>query len=151
MPSAREIPCADWYLPRINRREEELARLKYFQQVSKGFPEVEALITDRLTIGETEAETEEIFENSWTETHEKDINNLLRYIENQVDIDEIKVQLAQQGAISGLFVYKGTEHNLEYVGEALDSMFFIWDMSARKPDLSDSEFMGDWSRKICYR
>lgn len=139
--SARAQSISDFV---INKREEELARLKYFQSVSKGFPEMEALIKDRFVIGDSEAETEEIFENSWTEEHEKDINNLLKYIEDQVNIDEIKVELAKQKAISGLAVYKGREHNLEYEGEALDSMFFIWDLSARKSDLSDSEYMGDW-------
>lgn len=139
--SARAQSISDFV---INRREEELARLKYFQNVSQGFPEVEMLIRDRFTIGDSEAETEEIFENSWTETHEKDINNLLKYIEDQIDIDQIKVDLAYQKAISGLAVYKAREYNLEYEAEALDSMFFIWDMSARKSDLSDSEFMGDW-------
>jgi hypothetical protein len=139
--SARAQSISDFV---INRREEELARLKFFQNVSEGFPSMKDPIKDRFVIGETEAETEEIFENMWTETHEKDINNLLRYIEDQVNIDEIKVQLAFQKAISGLAVYKGKEHNLEYEGEALDSMFFLWDMSSRKPDFSDAEYMGDW-------
>jgi len=139
--SARAQSISDFV---INRREEELARLKFFQNVAKGFPENAEIIKDRFVMGETEQETEEIFENAWTETHEKDINNLLRYIEEMVNIDEIKNQLAYQQAISGLSVYKGKEYNLEYEAEALDSMFFIWDMSARKPDLSDSEFMGDW-------
>lgn len=139
--SARAQSISDFV---INRREEELARLKYFSNVAKGFPEMEMLLKDRFVFGDTEQETEEIFENSWTETHEKDINNLLRYIEEQINIDEIKNQLAFQKAISGLAVYKGKEYNLEYEAEALDSMFFIWDMSARKPDLSDSEYMGDW-------
>ena len=139
--SARAQSISDFV---INRREEELARLKFFQNVAKGFPESAETIKDRFVIGETEQETEEIFENAWTETHEKDINNLLRYIEEMINIDEIKNQLAYQQAISGLSVYKGKEYNLEYEAEALDSMFFIWDMSARKPDLSDSEYMGDW-------
>ena len=139
--SARAKSVSDFV---INRREEELARLKFFQKASKGFSDMEEAIKDRFDVGDTEMETEELFENMWVETHEKDINNLLRYIENQIGIDKIKVDLALQGAISGLFVYKGEEYNLEYEGQALDSMFFLWDMSARKSDLSDSEYMGDW-------
>jgi len=128
----------------INRREEELARLKYFSNVAKNNTDLKKAITDRFPIGENEAETEEIFENSWVETHETDINNLLKWIESRIDTEEIKVQLAQQLALSGLCVYKGKEHNLEYEGEALNSLFYFWDMSAVKPDFSDAEYMGDW-------
>ncbi len=128
----------------INRREEELARLKYFSNVAKDFPEIRDHITDRFPIGETEQETEEIFENSWVENHEEDINNLLKFIESRIDMEEIKIQLTTNLALSGMTVFKGFEHNLEYDGEAKNPLFFFWDMSAIKPDLSDSEFMGDW-------
>lgn len=126
--SARAQSISDFV---INRREEELSRLKFFHNVAKNFSDMETVLTDRFPLGDTEVETEEIFENSWQETHEEDINNLLKYMEDQINIDEIKVRLAQQGAISGLFVYKGSEHNLEYEGDVVDSMFFIWDMSAK--------------------
>lgn len=128
----------------INRREEELARLKYFSNVAKDFSELKDHITDRFPIGETEQETEEIFENSWVENHVEDINNLIKFISSRIDMEEIKIQLATHLALSGLNVYKGYEHNLEYEGGAVNPLFFFWDMSAVKPDFTDAEYMGDW-------
>ena len=128
----------------INAREKELKRLKFFEQISEQVPEFESLIKDRIPLGNTPIETEEIFENFWIDTHEEDINFLLEFVSKEIDMEELKVQLTRHLAISGLGVYKGYEQNGRYMGEALDPLFFFWDMTAKKPDLSDAEYMGDW-------
>ena len=128
----------------INEREKELAELKGFEKIAEAFPFMKDTIKRNLPIGETPQETEEIFQNIWEEKYESDINNLIEFIANDVNIDELKVQLTRSMALSGMGIYKGYEHNELYKAEALNPLFFFWDMSALKPDLSDSEFMGEW-------
>jgi hypothetical protein len=130
----------------INKREEELARLKFFEQAGQAIPELDEAIRDRIPLGETPAETEEMFINSWVDDYEEDINLLLEFIVNEINLDEIKVQATKHMAISGMGIYKGFEQNGRYLGEATDPLFYFWDLSARKPDLSDAEYMGEW----CY-
>jgi len=128
----------------INQREKELKRLKFYEQMSEQVPEFNDVIRDRIPLGKTPVETEEIFENSWIDTHEEDINFLLEFVSKEIDMEELKVQITRHLSISGLGVYKGYEQNGRYMGEALDPLFFFWDMTAKKPDLSDAEYMGDW-------
>ena len=128
----------------INEREKELASLKAMEQLAEIRPFLKDTIKRNLPIGDTPQETEEIFENIWTETYESDINNLIEYISHDVNIDELKVQITRSLALSGLGIYKGYEHNDLYKAECINPLFFIWDMSALKPDLSDAEYMGEW-------
>jgi hypothetical protein len=128
----------------INEREKELAELKCFEKIADEFPFIRDAIKRNMPIGDTPQETEEIFENIWEERYERDINNLIEFIAEDVKIDELKTQLTRSLALSGMGIYKGYEHNELYKAEALNPLFFIWDMSALKPDLSDAEFMGEW-------
>jgi len=128
----------------INKREEELAKLKALQKVAEAMPFFKDIIKSFAPIEDTELETEELFYNTFVETYEKDINNLIEFISNEVNIDELKVQITRNLAICGLGIYKGYEAGDNYVAESVNPLFFGWDMSAKKPDLSDAEFMHDW-------
>lgn len=128
----------------INRREEQLAKMQFFRQVGDLVPEFKNVIKNNVPIGETEEETEEIFENLFIEDYENSINYLLDYVAEKVDIEELKVVMAKHLALSGLGIYKGYEQNQEYLAGTVDPTFFIRDYGAKKPDLSDSEFMGEW-------
>lgn len=128
----------------INKREEELAKLKALQKVAEAMPFFKDIIKSFAPIEDTELETEELFYNTFVETYEKDINNLIEFISNEVNIDELKVQITRNLALCGLGIYKGYEAGDNYVAESVNPLFFGWDMSAKKPDLSDAEFMHDW-------
>lgn len=128
----------------INKREKELATLKNFQKIADDYPFFKDIIKENLPIQDTELETEEFFYNVFVEEYEQDINNLIEFIAEEVNIDEIKVQVTRHLALCGMGIYKGFEWNGTYAAEATNPLFFIWDMSARKPDLSDSEYMGEW-------
>jgi hypothetical protein len=128
----------------INKRDRELGKLKFFEAAGKAIPEVDGIIRDRVPLGETPIETEELFENSWVDEHEKDVNNMIKWIARDIDLEEIKVNITRNLAISGMGIYKGYEQNGRYRGESIDPLFFIWDTSSRKSDLSDSEYMGEW-------
>lgn len=128
----------------INKRERDLAELKGFEQLSKQFPFFEDIIKERQPIEDTEVETEELFQNAWVENYEEDINNLLNFISEEINLEELKVQITRNLALCGLGIYKGFEDNDNYNAESVNPLFFGWDMSAQKPDLSDSEYMYEW-------
>jgi len=128
----------------INKREEELKKLKGLQGMAEAFPFYKDIIKGAAPIMDTEQETEELFQNTFVVEHEKDINNLIEYIATEINIDELKVQITRNLALCGLGIYKGYEHNDNYVAESINPLFYLWDMSARKPDLSDAEHMGEW-------
>jgi len=128
----------------INKRESDLSELKGFEQMAKQFPFFDEIIKEKLPIEDTEIETEELFQNAWVENYEEDINNLLNYISEEVNFEELKVQITRNLSLCGLGIYKGYEDNDNYRAESINPLFFGWDMSAVKPDLSDSEYMFEW-------
>ncbi len=128
----------------INKREEELARLKRAEIIAKEFPEFEEQLKADNPIGDTPLETEEIFQNMFVGNYEESINNLLKFIAEDVDLESIKVQLSRNLALCGMGIYKGFEENDVYRAESINPLFFGWDMSAQKPDLSDAEYMFEW-------
>lgn len=128
----------------INKRDEELAKIKFMHQAADKNPVLGKIIRDRVPLGDTEIESEEIFINSFNEEFTDDINNLVEFLSKEVQIDELKVQISRNLALNGLGIYKGYEEGGLYRGKATNPLFFWWDMSATLPDLSDSEFMGEW-------
>jgi len=127
-----------------NRRDQALGRLKFYEQAGQAIPELDALIRDHIPLGETPMHTEELFEASWQDDFEETVNYLLEYIEKEIDIETLKVIICKHLAISGLGIYKGHEQNGRYVGGYVDPLFFYFDLSAKRPDLKDAEFMGEW-------
>lgn len=128
----------------INKREKELAMMKDYHKLVKDYPFFESIVKEFVPLQETEEETEEMFNNIFVQEYESDINNLIEFISHEVNIEELKVQITRHLAICGMGIYKGYEVNGNYVADAVNPLFFLWDMSARKPDLSDSEYMGEW-------
>jgi hypothetical protein len=128
----------------ITKREEDLSKLNFLHDMKENDPFFADTIDRTRGLGETREETFEIFENTFVEDYEKDINGLLGWIEKNINMEEIKVRATKNMAITGLGIYEGSEYNANYVGDALDPMFFWFDRSAQKPDLSDSEFQGKW-------
>lgn len=128
----------------INKREEELSKLKRAEIIAQEFPEFEEKLKNENPIGDTPLETEEMFRNMFVGEYEESINNLLAFIAEDVDLDSIKVQLSRNLALCGMGIYKGFEDNDIYRAECINPLFFGWDMSAQKPDLSDAEYMFEW-------
>jgi hypothetical protein len=128
----------------INEREKKLAELSYYHKVSEQFPWMSDIVKERTGILDTFSETREMFYNMFVENHEEDINNLIEFVVEDVDMNELKVQITRNLALCGLGVYKGFENCEVYEAEATNPLFFFWDFSAKKPDLSDAEYMGEW-------
>jgi hypothetical protein len=128
----------------INKREKELADIAAMHKLAEKTPFFADAIKERTGIRDTVEESEEMFYNLFVEEYETDINNLIEYVTTDININELKVQITRNLALSGLGIYKGYESGEKYLGEATNPLFFFWDMSAKKPDLTDSEFMGEW-------
>lgn len=128
----------------INEREKKLTEIKFYHKAADSIPWMSDIIREKTGILETFNESKEMFYNMFVENYEEDINNLVSYIAEDINIEEIKVKLARSLALNGLAVYKGFEDNEIYVGEDVNTMFFFWDMACKKQDLSDSEHMGEW-------
>lgn len=127
----------------INRREKELAKVLNLTKIAQNVPEFADTLKQNFPIGDTEEETLEIFENTFTDSYEKHLNALLKSLKDNTRLDELKVRWARHVAMSGMGIYKDFEQNFEYVGEDVNPLFFFWDRSAKKPDLSDASYMGE--------
>lgn len=128
----------------INKREQELKRINFLHDIKDNVPEMSGVVEGKFGINSTRKESEQIFENVFADKYEKDINNLLRWQEADINIDDIKVHLAKYLALNGVSVYYGYEQNGFYRAEAQDPMFWWFDRAAVKSDLTDSEYMGRW-------
>ena len=128
----------------LNRREQELNKIKFIHKIRDDLPVAADDITERFGLGNTVGESNQIFENRFVDKYERNRNNFLKYLERAVDIEGIKIDISKDLAITGLGVYKGIEYNMNYVGERTDPMFFFYDRGAKKSDLSDAEYMGEW-------
>lgn len=127
----------------INRRETELARMKFYSKASQDAPQYRDMMEATLPVGRNEDEVEALHSNVFVDEVEEHSNELLTYIKNDIKIDRIKSQLALYLAISGLSVYKGYNYNGTYNGKAINPMFFFWDTNAKEEDLSDAAYMGE--------
>tara|TARA_R110002153_G_scaffold8849_4_gene37413 strand:+ start:855 stop:3062 length:2208 start_codon:yes stop_codon:yes gene_type:complete len=128
----------------INKREKDIAEAVGHAKNAQEYPNLKSAIEDNHEIADTPEETEQMFRNVFSEKYEQDMNNLINYVVEDVDMDEIKVQITRNLALCGLGIYKGYESNDVYKAESTNPLFFGWDMSAIKPDLSDSEYMFEW-------
>lgn len=126
----------------ITRREKALAEQKFYWNISAELPGYRDILKKKKGIGDTEEETEEILINNYVDSYVASINKLLDYSERFNDFKEKQIKCAENLAFSGLLVVEGYEHGGHLMFEVVDTEEFFWDRSAKKPDLSDSEFMG---------
>ena len=126
----------------IARREKALAEQKFYWNISAELPGYRDILKKKKGIGDTEEETEEILINNYVDSYVASINQLLDYSERYNDFKEKQIKCAENLAFSGLLVMEGYEHGGHLMFEVVETEEFFWDRSAKKPDLTDSEFMG---------
>lgn len=128
----------------INKREQDLKRIMGMQGIAQTHPFFKDIIKEYEPIQDSPEETKELFYNTFVEDYEETINNLVAFIAEEIDMEELKVQITRNLALSGMGIYKGFEASGNYLGESINPLFYFWDMSAKKPDLTDAEHMGEW-------
>lgn len=97
--------------------------------------------------GETTEETKELFENYYVDEFTKAINSLLRWSKDRNRFDNAIIDITTHMGITGMGIHKGYFCNCEQEWAVIDPNFFYWDRGARRADLKDSLFMGDFYYK----
>tara|TARA_R100000808_G_C2154309_1_gene165212 strand:- start:5117 stop:7300 length:2184 start_codon:yes stop_codon:yes gene_type:complete len=128
-----------------NRREESLDKLRMVHMVMDESPNTAEYFQSKYPVGDDFEETKTLFANSFVDDYEKTLNNLMRYISEKNNFEEKKVQCAKHLAVSGMGILKSYERDMEQYWEVVDPTFFFFDKGAKRPDLKDSEFMGEYS------
>jgi len=127
----------------INRREESLGKKLLKTRVANEFPALGRLMkASDQSIGDSEKETIQIHENLYVDSYVKTMNRLLRYVAELNNFEGMQLGIAQNLGLSGLGVIEGFEHGGHLRFEVVDSEDFFFDRSAKKFDLTDSDYMG---------
>lgn len=127
----------------VTRKEKRLAQQLLKSRTAEQFPSVGGVMRENdVSIGETDEQTQMIFENLYVDKHREEINDLLNYSKRRNKFPKKQVQVAQNLALTGLAVQQAVLHGGHLRFETVQSEDFIWDKDAREPDLTDSEFQG---------
>lgn len=127
----------------INRREKRLAEQILKTRTANEFPGVgKAIRENDISIGDDEAQTEQIFESVYVDKLTGEINELLQYSKRLNRFQKKQVQVALNLALTGLGVQQSILHGGHQRFNTVQSEDFFFDRDAREIDLSDAEFMG---------
>jgi phosphorylcholine metabolism protein LicD len=130
------------------RKEQKLAEMLLMTKVGNILGGgVKQAIQSEYGTGEDEEETKELFENYYVDEFTQGINSLLRWSKDRNRFDNSIIDLTKFMGITGMAVNKGYYMNGEQEWDIIDPSFFYWDRGARRPDLKDSGFMGDFYYK----
>lgn len=136
-------PSSDKAISRKNEKLMEFILTDYMSKKLGGF--FRDFITENLPVGETEAETADAFNKNYKDKYVDDMRRLVSFISTEVnDIEELKIRLIKRFVTDGVAVAYGYERNKQLFFDEIDAVFFLRDHAAKKPNLSDGEFMGDW-------
>lgn len=127
----------------LNRKEKRLAEQLFKTRAANEFYNVGQLMKQNdISIGNDEAQTETIFENTYVDSLVDEINDLLTYSKKLNRFAKKQVKVALDLALTGLAVQMSVLHGGHHRFEGIEAEDFIFDRDAREPDLSDAEFMG---------
>lgn len=126
----------------ITRKEMALREQMFNFDLAFEVPEFAELMKEKFNLGETAGQTEEIFINHYRDAYVHEMNKLMDYIEDYNKLQDMQIKCAEDLALSGLVVVEGFEHGGHIVYENVEPEEFFFDNSAKKYDLSDSDFMG---------
>ena len=140
--NAKAIGVSDFV---VNRREEALDHLKLVHKTIALAPNTKDYFENQYPIGDSFEETKELFKNSFVDDYEKTLNRLMKYISEKNNFEEKKVLCAKHLAISGMGILKSYERDMEQYWDVIDPVYYFFDKGAKRPDLKDAEFMGEYS------
>lgn len=128
----------------ISRREKKLNELLFYSDIAneEGNPFKEDL-KKRLPIGNSPAETQDIFDNLWIDNYVETMNDLLKYVSERNKFEAMQLRVAEEMALSGIAIIKNFEYGGHQNFDFVETENFFWDRSGKQYDLSDSEFMGE--------
>lgn len=126
-----------------NRREFALGKQLLKTRVTEEFPDLGNVLRMKdPSIGEDEAETTSIFENTYVDKFVKNLNRLIEYCSEMNDMTEKQLLIAQNLVFSGVGTIEEIIHNGNLKKEVVQSDEFFWDRNARRYDLQDAAYQG---------
>ena len=127
----------------VTRREKALNKQLFMTEVAiEAAPVLGDAVRQRTGVGRTKEETKAIFQNRYVDEYVKSLNRLLQYSAELNEFSRKQIRVAFSLAMSGLTVLEGFEHGGHLRTELVESEEFIFDRSARDPDLSDAAYQG---------
>lgn len=127
------------------RKESELNKLLFkFNVAVNATDTVKQRMFDNLPLGGSESETVELFEATYVDKYVQAMNGLMRYGETVNKFNNLKKEVAESLALSGMAIIKPEAYNGDYRFRWVQSKNFFFDRSARKYNLSDAAYMGEW-------
>ena len=129
----------------INRREEKLQEMLFYTKVAQqANPQFKQALKSKLPIGDTEEETEAMFNNLFVDGFTNAMNEYLRYVGKENKFKQKQPELALDIAMTGMAVKKYFVHNGDFRFKRITPERFFWDRNAIEYDLTDAEFMGEY-------
>jgi len=133
----------------INRREERLAEVTFYDQLARdlegGAEEISGFIKDNFNIGRTQQDTIQTASNLYVDEYVESINALCDGIGYENQFKSKQAELGFDLALTGLPVIKYCVDKGEMYWKRIVPEYFFWDRSASEYDLTDSEYMGDYT------
>lgn len=127
----------------INRREEALAETMMYFKDSQDIPSLKPMLKRRFGVGDTAEETYQIFENTYVDEYIEVMNNLIIYVSELNEFEQLKFEAAIPLALNGICIAKHFEYAGQMRFQSVDPEYFFWDRTGKKYDLSDAGFWGE--------
>lgn len=128
----------------ISRREKKLNEMLFYSDVAnqEGNPYKEDL-KKKLPIGNSQGETQDIFDNLYIDNYVEIMNDLLKYVSERNKFESMQLRVAEEMALSGIAIIKNFEYGGHQNFDFVEPENFFWDRSGKQYDLTDAEFMGE--------
>ena len=110
--------------------------------IAMDVPEFADLLKETFGLSDTKNDTISRFSNLYVDEFAESITKLIQYVKDLNQMQEMQIRIAENLALTGLGVLEGFEQGGHYRFDVVESDEFFFDTSARRPDLSDAEFMG---------
>lgn len=129
----------------VSRRETALSKMLLYTEVARNMPpEISQFMKAKTPIGDTADETRDIFESVYVDRYAQKINKMIKSIAEANRIGKQTNILARNLALCGLTIAKNYPKFGELCTDVIDPRFFIFDRGARRPDLKDAAYMGEY-------
>jgi hypothetical protein len=128
-----------------SRRDKALSRLKNYEFGAQLNPGFRGYLNDNgIPVGQSQQETEEKFNNSYTDEYVVAGNKLMRSVAELNDLDGFKGQLALDLSCYGIGIMRPEPYAGDWVFKRVSPDQWGYDTSAQDDTLKDSEFFWEW-------
>lgn len=127
-----------------DRRDQKLEALRFFSKVANQSDNpFKDDLKAQYPIGNSDGETEDIFDNIYIDSYVENMNYLLDFVSQLNRFDAKQPILAESLGLAGIAIMKDTEYNGHQRFNFVEPDNFFFDRSGKEPNLSDAEYMGE--------